>query len=117
MVTGGNPFFNNCNIKLFSELVPRFNDVTELISSLSLSLRFDSEILEITKKTITIEIIIVSTTTVKYWKILNPIKISVNNLDLSEEKRKTSTLCLYTIGVCVVFNNLSIILRGSYSFL
>ena len=67
MVTGGIPLFNNCNIKLFSELVPRFNDVTELISSLSLSLRFDSEILEITKKTITIEIITITISTiVKY---------------------------------------------------
>ena len=38
IVSDGIPFFNNCNTKLFSELVPRFNDVTELINSLSLFL-------------------------------------------------------------------------------
>jgi hypothetical protein len=67
MVTDGKSFFNNRKIKLLSELVPRSNDVTELISSLSLFLRFDSEILEITKKTITIEIITITISTiVKY---------------------------------------------------
>ena len=46
IVSGGIPFFNNRKIKLLSEFVPRFNDVTELNNSLSLFLSFDFTILE-----------------------------------------------------------------------
>ena len=69
MVTDGNPFFNNRNIKLLSLSVPRFNDVTELNNSLSLFLSFDFTILEKMKtpiKTPIKIIIIVSSTIVNY---------------------------------------------------
>ena len=70
MVTDGNPFFNNCNINNNSEIVPLFNDVTELINSISCSLpfflRLDLMIEEIIKNPITTDIIIVSSTIVKY---------------------------------------------------
>ena len=66
IVTGGIPLFKNCNIKNNSEFVPLLNDVTELISSLSLFLRFDLMIEKIMKNPITTSIIIVSFTIVKY---------------------------------------------------
>ena len=73
IVTGGIPLFNNCNIKNNSEVVPLLNDVTELISSISLFLRFDFIIFEIIKKPITMEIItkniVVVSTTTKYNKL------------------------------------------------
>ena len=66
MVTGGISLFSNCKIKNNSEFVPLFNDVTELISSLSLFLRLDLTIEEIIKNPITTDIIIVNSTIVKY---------------------------------------------------
>ena len=66
MVIEGIPLFNNCNINNNSEFVPLLNDVTELISSLSLFLRFDLMIEKIMKNPITTSIIIVSFTIVKY---------------------------------------------------
>ena len=66
MVIEGIPLFNNCNINNNSEFVPLLNDVTELISSLSLFLRFDLMIEKIMKNPITTDIIIVSSTMVKY---------------------------------------------------
>ena len=66
MVIGGISLFNNCNINNNSEFVPLLNDVTELISSLSLFLRFDLMIEKIMKNPITTDIIIVSSTMVKY---------------------------------------------------
>ena len=66
MVIEGIPLFNNCNINNNSEFVPLLNDVTELISSLSLFLRFDLMIEKIIKNPITTDIIIVSSTIVKY---------------------------------------------------
>ena len=66
MVTGGIPLFNSCKIKYNSEFVPLFNDVTELISSLSLFLRLDLTIEEIIINPITTDIIIVNSTIVKY---------------------------------------------------
>ena len=66
MVIGGISLFNNCNINNNSEFVPLLNDVTELISSLSLFLRFDLMIEKIMKNPITTSIIIVSFTIVKY---------------------------------------------------
>ena len=73
IVTGGIPLFNNCNIKNNSEFVPLLNDVTELISSLSLFLRFDLMMDDIMKNPITIDIITknfdVVSTTAKYNKL------------------------------------------------
>ena len=71
MVTGGIPLFSNCKIKNNSEFVPLFNDVTELISSLSLFLRSDLTIEDIIEETtrdptITHIIIIINSTIVKY---------------------------------------------------
>ena len=66
MVTGGIPLFSSCKIKNNSEFVPLLNDVTELISSLSLFLRLDLTIEEIIKNPITTDIIIVNSTIVKY---------------------------------------------------
>ena len=73
MVIGGISLFNNCNINNNSEFVPLLNDVTELISSLSLFLRFDLMMDDIMKNPITIDIITknfdVVSTTAKYNKL------------------------------------------------
>lgn len=73
IVTGGIPLFKNCNIKNNSEFVPLLNDVTELISSLSLFLRFDLMMDDIMKNPIIIDIItknfVVVSTTAKYNKL------------------------------------------------
>ena len=66
MVIGGISLLNNCNINNNSEFVPLLNDVTELISSLSLFLRLDLTIEEIMINPITTDIIIVNSTIVKY---------------------------------------------------